>query len=162
MSMKTITINTLTSLTLTMILLLAFNCGSGENTLEIRDGFYIDTYKAETPQQVVDYEAIDIIGNAIDKFESIYGKSQKKINIELQDYSFYSEELGKYVSGLNYNYGDSCKLVVGIHPSSDCQTAMVLWHELYHCVMDESDHGQWAYDLFDLKDKYKEEGGCRE
>ena len=163
MSMKTNKTNKLISLVILMASVIGlFNCGSVDK-LEIRDGFYLNSSKLIPENaQGSDYEAIEILGNAIDKFESIYGKTSKEITIELREYSFYSEELGKNVSGLNYNNGNSCTVVIGIHPSSDCQSAMILWHELYHCTMDEPDHGQWVYDLFDLRDQYRDEGGCSE
>ncbi len=163
MIMKTTKTNKIKNLAAIIALAIGIiNCGSS-NIIEIRDKVYLNSTKFthENTEQI-DYNAIDILGNAIDKFESIYGKIDKEITIQPDEYSFYSEELKKDVSGLNYNYGNSCTLIIGIHPTSDCESIMILWHELYHCVSDEKEHGQWVYDLFDLRDEYREEGGCSE
>lgn len=150
------------NLTISMIIMVAIlnACGSSSD-VQIKSNFYVSFEKLPmTSQELSDSNFEGFISSAIDKYEEVYGSCGKDVYIEFEQQSFYSEELDKYVAGLSYNYGNSCEIKVGFDTSSKCQTAQILWHELYHCCKNVPDHGQWVYDLFDLRDDWASEGGC--
>jgi hypothetical protein len=138
-----------------IIALITVSCG-GTMDKQIRENVYLNSQKVES-------EAIyaeELINIALDKFEKIYGGCDKDVLIEMEEPSFFSDELDKVVSGLSYNYGNSCTIIVGYQPSDSCETIQITMHELYHCCKDVSSHGAWVIELFELREEMREKGDC--
>ena len=157
--MKTIT-NKIMIVATSLITVIIIGCG-GANDLQVRNGFYVNSPKiASVNAKTTDNSQVAFLGQAIDKFQELYGSCDKEVYIDLKDSSFYSKDLDTMVSGLTYNHGNSCDITIVVNPKSSCDTAQVLWHELYHCCKNVAQHSGWVYDIMDSSEAWGQEGGC--
>lgn len=106
----------------------------------------------------------DLVNDSVDRWNEVYGECPYRVGIILrkEHWSAYGQEVaGLFVGRVN----DQCTIAIGINRTSECQSAMVFWHELYHCCFNDSDHftdsGQnWTHDIWYMMDDFRNDNLC--
>ena len=116
-----------------VILLIAiFISSCGFEGKEFRPGYEI--YVESEGFELVE----PLFNNVIDFWNEAYGECPYEVGIILRkEHWFY---YGQEIAGLFLGRADKCVMAIGIHHTSECETARVFWHELYHCCFDDYDH----------------------
>ena len=123
----------------------------------------------------------DLVVDAIDFWDAFYGQCPYELSLILrkEHWSYYGMEVAGIMVG---NDGKRCVIAMGVHHTSECQTARVLWHEMYHCCFLDYDHyidpgeenriyglerlpegtTNWTYGLTYMSYDYRDAGRCIE
>jgi len=161
-------------------ILILFTClsffGCGLYGRDIREGYRV----LEEEERIVLVEGL--LNKSIDRWNEVYGECRYNVGILLEpEYWVYQDQL---VAGLYWGKvsSNSCVISIGVNRTSECATAMVLWHELYHCCFDDRDHEispgeedrlyardrmpegttNWTHGLWYMMDDYRKAGQCEE
>lgn len=124
----------LIALTIFVVILIAvFTTSCGYEAKEFRPGYnlYMDSEGFDLVK--------DLINDSVDYWEGFYGACPYEVSIILREFPWNYH--GIQVAGMMVgNNRKRCVLAIGVHRTSECQTARVFWHEMYHCCMLDYDH----------------------
>jgi hypothetical protein len=105
----------------------------------------------------IDPRVEPLIISALEQWDETYGVCPQRVMIVLRSWPFM--DYGVWVAGLSYG-----GLVdIGINHTSECQTVLVLWHELYHsCKYIHTHNNEWQDPMYALMVEWRNTGRCIE
>lgn len=135
-----------------LLILLFISCS---DQIEVRQGYYL--WETNHPWPV-----IDVVGDAIDQYESFYGECKYNVCLHLRKEHWNC--MGMEVAGVYWGrFSDNCCFVeIGVNETDSCGTVHVIMHELKRCCFNiyTNDEWTWTYDITDAVRPMVEKGEC--
>jgi hypothetical protein len=98
-----------------------------------------------------------LILDVLDQWDTTYGVCPHRVMIVPRSWPFWS--YGDLVAGVSYGG----VIDVGIHHTSECQTALLIWHEMYHaCKYIQTHDREWQDPMYALMVEWRNTGRCIE